>query len=149
MVRGVAGVAQLTRLHRAHNVLAMADISPAVPAVDLARYQAAARTREAARQTALAARRERALAVARAAADMLRADFGATTVVLFGSLARGGPVSWRTDVDLAASGVPAERYFAAVGGLQTLDPAVSVDLVRIEEAPPALRSAIDEDGVRI
>ena len=45
--------------------------------------------------------------------------------------------------------MPAERYFAAVGRLQALDPAVSIDLVRIEEAPTALRSAIDEDGVRV
>lgn len=118
-----------------------------IPAADMARYRATALTREAARQDALAARRARALAVARQAADMLRAEFGATEVVLFGSLARAGPVSWHTDVDLAATGVPPECFFAAVGRLQALDPAVAVDLVRIEEAPASLLAVIREEGV--
>lgn len=124
----------------------MAASPSTLPAADLARYQATARARAAARQAELAEHHACALGVARAAADILRREFGATAVTLFGSLARGGPVSWRTDVDLAASGVRADRYFAAVGRLQAIDPGVSVDLVRIEEASGALMAVIDAEG---
>lgn len=98
---------------------------------------------------ALERHRDRALAVARRAADVLRASFGARRVVLFGSLARGGAVSWRSDVDLAVWDVPAADTFTAVGRLQALDPAVAVDVVRIEDAPASLRAVIDADGVEL
>jgi len=123
-----------------------ATTTPPAPA-DLARYRDTAQAREAARQADLAAYRARALKAAQGAASVLKASFGAQRVVLFGSLARGGPVSWRTDADLAAWGVPADRYFAAVGRLQAIDPAVAVDLVRAEDAPPALVSVIEKEGV--
>lgn len=117
------------------------------PPADLSRYLATARAREAERQSALEAHRARALDVAHRAAHVLRASFGARRVVLFGSIARGGNVSWRSDVDLAVWGVPADRYFVAVGRLQAIDPAVEVDVVRVEDAPPALRSVIEAEGV--
>jgi len=120
-------------------------LSPA----DLARYGAGARRREAERLAALERHRARALAVARQAANMLRTSFGARRVVLFGSLARGGAVSWRSDVDLAVWDLPAADYFTAVGRMQALDPAVSVDAVRIEDAPASLRAVIDADGVEL
>lgn len=119
------------------------------PPADLARYLATARAREAERRSAHEAHRARALDVARQAAHVLRASFGARRVVLFGSLARGGNVSWRSDVDLAVWGMPADRYFVAVGRLQAIDPAVEVDVVRGEDAPPAPRSVIEADGVEL
>lgn len=120
-------------------------LSPA----DLARYTAGARAREAERQAALERHRARALAVAHAAAEVLRASFGARRVVLFGSLARGGAVSWRSDVDLAVWGLPAADYFTAVGRLQALDPAVAVDVVRSEDAPTSLKAVIAADGIEL
>ena len=119
------------------------------PPADLARYLATARAREAERQAALEAHRARALDVARQAALVLKTAFGARRVVLFGSLARGGKVSWRSDVDLAVWDVPADRYFVAVGRLQAIDPTVAVDVVRVEDAPPALRAVIDAEGVEL
>lgn len=123
----------------------VAALSPA----DLARYTAGARARDAERQAALERHRARALAVAHEEAEVLRASFGARRVVLFGSLARGGAVSWRSDVDLAVWGLPAAVYYAAVGRLQALDPAVAVDVVRCEDAPPSLRAVFDADGVEL
>ncbi len=119
------------------------------PPADLARYLATARAREAERQAALEAHRARALDVARQSALVLKTAFGARRVVLFGSLARGGKVSWRSDVDLAVWDVPADRHFVAVGRLQAIDPTVAVDVVRVEDAPPALRAVIDAEGVEL
>lgn len=56
-------------------------------------------------QQELARRRERALALARQAAAVLREDFRAERVVLFGSLARGGIFDTHSDVDLAVWGL--------------------------------------------
>lgn len=123
------------------------NTSTAIPSADFARYRVTAQQREVARQAALEAHRERALAVARSAADLLRQDFGVTTVLLFGSLARGGPVSLRSDVDLAVRDLASDRYFVAVGQLQALDAAVPVDLLRLEEAPLPLQTAIEREGV--
>jgi len=91
-------------------------------------------------------RRQRALAVAQRAAKLLKREFGATHVVLFGSLARGGPFDEHSDIDLAAWGIEEDRYLRAISKLLDLDPTFSVDLVRAEEAPPSLLEVIESEG---
>ena len=112
----------------------------------MAEYRATAQRRAAGRRAALAEKRARALAVASAAARLLKEQFGATRVVLFGS-ALGADAFWeRSDVDLAAWGVPREDYFLAVARLQELSSEFSVDLVEADHCKPALATAIDEEG---
>lgn len=69
---------------------------------------------------------------------------GARTVVVFGSL-----VSERThagsDVDLAVEGLPSPVYFAALADV-TAALRCTVDLVRLEDAPPSLRERIAAEG---
>ncbi len=60
--------------------------------------EAAARRRE------RRARRQKALRLARRVARMLRERFGATRVVLFGSLVRPGAFALHSDIDLAVWG---------------------------------------------
>lgn len=78
-----------------------------------------------------------------AAAAMLR-ERGATSVYVFGSVASrcAGPAS---DLDLAVRGLPAARYFDALGALMRALPC-DVDLVRLEEAPASLRERIQAEG---
>ena len=90
--------------------------------------------------------RQRAWAVAAAAAGVLRDEFGASDVFAFGSLARGGPFDEHSDVDIAARGVAEEAYFRAVARLLALDPQIPVDLVRIEDASPTFREAIEAEA---
>ncbi|MCD6291217.1 MAG: nucleotidyltransferase domain-containing protein [Anaerolineae bacterium] len=114
-----------------------------------AEYREGARRRWAQRQRALAKRRERAMAVARKAAEMLKEEFGATKVVLFGSLARGGPFDMHSDVDLAAWGLDPREYYRVVSLLLDIDPGIEVDLVMGEEVSPSLRSTIEQEGVSL
>lgn len=89
-------------------------------------------------------RRRHLLAAARAAAQALHDEFGATRVWVFGSLTR----PWfheGSDVDLAVEGIAPDRTGVAwdraievVGG--------PVDLVAIEEADEGLRRRILESG---
>jgi len=89
-------------------------------------------------------RRGRLLAAAHAAARVLRDEFGATRVWLFGSLTR----PWfheASDVDLAVEGVALDRIGAAWDRATEVIGS-SVDLVAIEEADESLRARILDSG---
>lgn len=103
------------------------------------------------RSTARRAARERraaklALAAAKAA-DVLVDEFGAEEVWLFGSLA-ANRIHERSDVDIAASGIPNERYFKALTRVSALVGA-PVDLVPLESASASLSRRIRTRGVRL
>jgi predicted nucleotidyltransferase len=95
----------------------------------------------------LAARYERASEVARRAAVLLRKQFVIDNVLLFGSLVNPSQFHWHSDIDLAVRGLPDQDYFRAVGRLQGIDPEFSIDLVRMEEAPPSLLAVIEKEGI--
>ena len=78
------------------------------------------------------------------AVQLLRERHGAETVVLFGSLANGACRA-ESDVDLAVSGLPKDRYFQALADLMEVF-AGPVDLVRLEDAPESLRERIAAEG---
>lgn len=120
-----------------------------VDAEALAVYRATVRRREADERAAAAAWRERALHTARAAAEELRARFGAARVVVFGSLVDHGGLYFdrRSDIDLAAWGIASESYFTAVAQMQDISPGFRIDLVSMERCPEHLRAAIEQRGV--
>ncbi len=91
------------------------------------------------------AERERLLAKAREAAVMLKAKYGATRVVLFGSLAHQAWFHARSDVDLAVEGIAPEAFSLAWEEAQMLV-GRSLDLVRVSAATPAVRRAIARHG---
>ena len=84
---------------------------------------------------------------ARRAADLLREQFGAECVVLFGSLARNEDVGPRSDINLAVAGLSADPYSQAVARVQRVGEERSVDLVRLKDCVPSLRERIDEEGI--
>lgn len=72
--------------------------------------------------------------------------FGATKVVAFGSLARGDFGS-RSDIDLAAWGIPPVDYYRAVAFASGFSTAWKVDLVDADDCPASLREVILLEGV--
>ena len=139
------GVHSKTALGRSEMSRTAAQLTPQ----DVAIYQVAARRRWAREQQEMARKRERAWALARRAAVVLREQFGARQVALFGSLARGDLFHYRSDVDLATWGLDEAVYYRAVSQLLSLDPAIEVDLVIAETAPAALRAVIHAEGVPV
>lgn len=117
--------------------------SPAAMAV----YRATAQRRAAEASRTLALRRGRAREVAQQAAALLKEQFGATQVALFGSTVHGHWYSATSDVDLAASGLAPDDYFTAVARLQDLSPEFKVDLVALEHCKADLRESIAREGV--
>ena len=94
-------------------------------------------------------RRRQAWRLARQAAAMLREQFGARKVVVFGSLATRQWFTPWSDIDLAAWDIPADRFYSAVAAVISLSPAFKVDLVDPAECLPDLRQAIEREGVEL
>ena len=77
----------------------------------------------------------------RVAVSILSAYAGVCRIWLFGSLAKGRTPDFRSDLDVAVEGLPAEQHLRAWG---RLDEALQLppDLVRWEEANETLRAEI-------
>lgn len=119
------------------------DPSPAAMAV----YRATAQRRAAETARARWPLDARAQEVARQAAMLLKEQFGATQVVVFGSTVHGHWFTATSDIDLAARGLAPDDYFTAVARLQDLSPEFKVDLVAVERCKAALCESIAREGV--
>jgi predicted nucleotidyltransferase len=91
-------------------------------------------------------RRRRAMLAARKAADLLRTEFGAKEVILFGSLARRGSFTLYSDIDLAVRGIAPEKFFSASAAIERVDVSFQIDLVELETCAAAVRQNIEKDG---
>ncbi len=112
-------------------------------------YITAHKKREAERKAALEQSRLVASAIAEQIAAMLRCDFGATEVYLFGSTLRHGEFHAHSDIDLAANGIPSQDYFTAVFQALRMAGEFSVDLLQLAACRPALRHAILREGIKL
>lgn len=103
-------------------------------------YMASAQFRERDRLAKLEQRRQAALDLAKEAAKLLKREFGATEVILFGSLLKN-TFHETSDIDLAVIGLPENLYFQAVGYLLSLGD-FEFDLVELSHARPEIVEAI-------
>ena len=103
-----------------------------------------ARNAEVVRQTEAEAARSRAEAEAIAA--MLRERFGATRVILFGSLARGR-FRLDSDIDLAVTGIPTADFFRAYAEAMSLAGEFKLDLLDLADCPPSVQTAVLKQGI--
>ena len=95
------------------------------------------------------ARRQAAWCVARQAAQILYDRFGASKVLVFGSLSQGGAFTRWSDIDLAAWGIPADRFYQAVAAVTGLSADFKVDLIDPETCRPAIRDVLTREGVAL
>jgi predicted nucleotidyltransferase len=114
-----------------------------------AAYRTAARHRWQGEQQELKQCQARAWELVRCAADLLKTRFGASRVVVFGSLVRENCFTPWSDVDIAAWGIPPRDIFRAIGALLELDPTIAVNLAPAESCRPALLTAIAQEGVEL
>ncbi|WP_062284677.1 nucleotidyltransferase family protein [Neomoorella mulderi] len=91
----------------------------------------------------LTERYKEAWQVAVIAAAILKMRYGAPKVVAFGSLVDRSRFTRWSDVDLAAWGIPDDRFYAAVGAVTGLSEKFRVDLVDPEAYRDSLRRAIE------
>ena len=106
----------------------------------------AIRRRKTGKRLEVAKRRRRASLAARKAAELLRSEFGATRVIVFGSLARHGGFTPWSDIDIAAKGIPPMRFFEAVGAVTGISAEFKIDLIDLETCPTSLRETLETEG---
>jgi uncharacterized protein len=97
-------------------------------------YRRNARSRNQKRQLEVDNRRERAWILADQAAEIIKEEFGASRVVLYGSLIHPELFHLRSDVDLAAWNV--RHYFRAVARLIEIYQNIEVNLAPIVDVRP-------------
>jgi len=95
----------------------------------------------------LAARVEQAWRAARQAAQVLRDRFGATRVVVFGSLAQPKGFTRWSDVDLAAWGLAPRDTFRAMNAVADVQREIEMNLVDVGTCPAELLAEIERQGV--
>ncbi len=119
------------------------------PREELLRYRPWQAIERYGRDRGLIVRRNRALQVAREAATILKKRFGATRVLVFGSLAHRVWFTPRSDVDLCVDGISVEAFFRAEAAVEAMASGFKVDLVDSKECPPELLKQIEEEGVEL
>ena len=97
----------------------------------------------------ISARRKRAMTAAHKAAELLKTKFGATEVILFGSLARRSSFTLFSDIDLAARGISSDDYLTAMETVLYMNAEFKIDLVDPEFCSPAMREEIEKDGKKL
>jgi predicted nucleotidyltransferase len=112
-------------------------------------YRAAARRRLEQEQHELEQKEKRAWELAHWATALLRERFGASRVVVFGSLVHKGSFSPWSDVDIAAWGIRLEDTFRAIGAVMDLDAEIEVNLVDVNTCSPEILASIEQEGVEI
>ncbi len=92
---------------------------------------------------------ERAWSVTRQIARALKAQFGATRVVVFGSLTDKRSFTRWSDIDIAVWGIAPDQFYRAVAFATGFSPEFRVDLVDVEMCSPSLRARIEAEGIEL
>ena len=100
---------------------------PVITAERMIGYRAGAQKRRHERARRTEDRRTLAWSIARECSRLPKTRFGASKVVLFGSLAANDRFHIRSDVDLAAWGMESRLYLRAVASLLSVDPEVVLE----------------------
>jgi predicted nucleotidyltransferase len=94
-------------------------------------------------------RRRQAWRVARKAAQLLREQYDASKVALFGSLIHDAWLTPWSDIDLAAWGIPPERFYGAVAAVTGLSSTFKIDLIDPDACRSSLQATVEREGVEL
>lgn len=94
-------------------------------------------------------RRIKALNVAQKAASILRKQFHAKKVVMFGSITCPEIFTIWSDIDLAVWGIEPDDFFSAVASVTGLTSEFKIDLVDPETCREPIKDSIQKFGVEI
>lgn len=119
------------------------DLSPE----KLADYRRVALHRQKERIAKTKSRLDKGWELARKAARLLREEYRAGRIVVFGSLLHESRFTEWSDVDIAAWGIPTELTFKAIGAVMDLDPSIEVNLVDVNTCPESLLKNIQAEGI--
>jgi len=82
-------------------------------------------------------------------ARLLREEFGATQLLVFGSAVNADYFSEKSDIDIAAWGIPIAQYLSAVLTVNEFHDDFKVDLLDPIFCCSTLQKRIEEEGVEV
>lgn len=94
-------------------------------------------------------RYETAWEIAKKISVILKDDFGADKVVVFGSLTERDLFTHWSDIDIAAWGIPDKRFYEAVGVVTGLTKEFNIDLIDATDCRFSLHKTIENEGIDI
>ena len=96
-------------------------------------------------------RGQRAWKIAQAASKVLKNKYGATRVILFGSLVKGSRFTPWSDVDLSVSGLPPGSYYKAAGEIMDMGMAkgIRIDVLDPVDCLKTMRNRIRQEGIEL
>jgi predicted nucleotidyltransferase len=112
-------------------------------------YRKTAIRRQKVRISQVKTRREKGWELAKKAAKLLREEFQANRVAVFGSLLYEARFTPWSDVDIAAWGIPSDQTFRAIGAVMDLDSSLEINLVDVNTCSPTLLKAIEQEAVDV
>jgi predicted nucleotidyltransferase len=112
-------------------------------------YRQGARLREEQRQAGARKRRDLAWSVARDAAEVLKRQFDASRVILYGSVVHGYWFGPRSDIDLAEDGINPTDFWRAWSALDSIAQGFEINLIPLDTAIESLRQVIEQEGVEL
>ena len=112
-------------------------------------YRKTAIRRQKVRISKVKTRREKGWKLAKKAAKLLRKQFQAKRVAVFGSLLYEARFTPWSDVDIAAWGIPPDQTFRAIGAVMDLDSSLEINLVDVNTCSPTLLKAIEQEAVDV
>jgi uncharacterized protein len=121
----------------------------AIDEAKLAEYRLTWQKHEEERRQAILERQKRAHQAARSAAVILREQFGATRVRLFGSLLYPQSFHKHSDIDLAAEGMDDTLILKAWCAVSATAPEFEFDLVTPDECRPEIWSSMESEGIEL
>ena len=87
--------------------------------------------------------------MARKAAKLLKSEFGAEKIIVFGSLLHESSFTTWSDIDLSAMGIAADKFYAAVAAVADLSSSTKIDFIDLEFCRLSLRDTILKEGVEL
>ena len=115
----------------------------------LAQYRRTAISRQKTRMSKVKSRMKKGWKLARKAAKILREQYHAQRVVVFGSLLHEARFTQWSDVDIAAWGIPPEQTFRAIGAVMDLNSSLEINLVDVNSCSSSLLKAIEQEAVEV
>lgn len=116
---------------------------------DIEQYREQLRERERQERERVLRRHRRAWEVARELAEILRSRYGATRVVLFGSMLNESMFTMQSDIDVATWGIRAEDSMRAMGEAMDLNGEFDVQLVFSDSCSSSMLASIEAEGMEI
>jgi len=118
-------------------------------AMDYTPYIQKLKERKAQEKTLAENKRQQALIAAREIAALLKRNFAAQRVILFGSTLSPERFHLRSDIDVAALGVPAKTFFKAYACALDLAKPFNLDLIDLNACRPTLSAKIESAGMEL